>query len=339
MTTRRMGATQHKCTILCDGFHPSCGLVLAVLARAIVAQGTQAQTYPSKPVRVIVAGGAGSGDDFYARLVSIKLGELLGQQFIVDNRPGAGGLIGHQFVIKSPADGYTLMLAGSSMTGVRFVNANVNYDVSRDFTPVSLLETSPFALLVHPSLPARSVKEFIALARSSPGKVSTANLGGGQMPYWCSVLLRTMARIETVDVPYKTGPAAIVDLIAGQVDSYFAPSVNAITNRNRLRVLAVTGAARSAMLPDVPTMAEAALPGYDLTTWRSIVGPAGLHRDIVDTLNQAVARALAMPDVRERILKAGSAPAPGTPEQLAKRIADSVARFGRIAKQAGIKPQ
>ncbi len=298
-----------------------------------------AQTYPAKPVRVIVAGGAGSGDDFYGRLIAGKLGELLGQQFIVDNRPGAGGLIGHQFVIKSAPDGYTLMLGGSSMTGTRFVNANVNYDVSRDFTPVSPIEASPFALLVHPSLPARNVNEFIALARSSRGKVSTANLGGGQMPFWCSVLLRTMARIETVDVPYKSGAAAIVDLIAGQVDSYFAPSVNAITNRHRVRVLAVTGATRSAMLPDVPTMAEAALPGYDLTTWRSIVGPAGINREVVDTLNQAITRALAMPDVRDRILKAGSEPTPGTPEQLAKRIADTVERFGRIAKQAGIKPQ
>ena len=312
---------------------------LALLLAALPAHHAGAQTYPAKPVRVIVAGGAGSGDDFYARLVTIKLGELMGQQFIVDNRPGAGGLIGHQFVIKAPSDGYTLMLAGSSITGARFVNANVNYDVSRDFTPVSLLEASPFALLVHPSLPARSVKEFIALARTSRGIITTANLGGGQIPFWCNALLRSMALIETTDIPYKTGPAAIVDLIAGQVDAYFAPSVNAITYRNKLRVLAVTGATRSPMLPDVPTMAEAALPGYDLTTWRSIVGPAGLPRDIVDTLNQAIARALAMPDVRERILNAGSQPTPGTPEQLAKRIADSVARFGRIAKQAGIKPQ
>lgn len=301
--------------------------------------GAQAPTYPAKPVRVIVAGGAGSGDDFYARLVTIKVGELLGQQFIVDNRPGAGGLIGHQFVIKSPADGYTLMLAGSSVTGARFVNANVTYDVTRDFTSVSLIETSPFVLLIHPSLPARNVKEFIALARTSRGKITTANLGGGQIPFWCTALLRTMARIDTTDIPYKTGPAAIVDLISGQVDAYFAPSVNAITYRDKLRVLAVTGLTRSAMLPEIPTMSEAALPGYDMTTWRSIVGPAGLPRDIVETLNQGVARALAMPDVRERIQKAGSQPAPGSPDQLAKVIADSVERFGRIAKQAGIKPQ
>ena len=242
------------------------------------------QAYPTKSVRVIVASGAGSGDDFYGSLISIKLGELLGQQFIVDNRAGAGGLIGHQLAIKSPADGYTLMLGGGSMAGARFVNANVNYDVTRDLTPVSLIETSPFVLLVHPSLPVRNVKAFIALARSRPGTITTANLGVGQMPYWCNALLRTMARIETVDVPYKTGPAAIVDLIAGQVDAYFAPSVNAISSRNKLHVLA-------------------------------------------------------MPDVRERILKAGSEPAPGSPEQLAKQIADSVERFGRIAKLAGIKPQ
>ncbi len=330
-----MGATHHKRTDRCNGFHPSYGFALALL---LFSYGATAQTYPSKPVRVIVAGGAGSGDDFYARLVSIKLGELLGQQFIVDNRPGAGGLIGHQFVIKSPADGYTLMLAGSSITGARFVNANVNYDVTRDFTPVPLLEASPFVLLVHPSLPARNVKEFVALARQSRGKLTTANLGGGQIPFWCNTLLRIMANIETTDIPYKTGPAAIIDLISGQVDAYFAPSVNAITYRNKLRVLAVTGAARSPMLPEVPTMAEAALPGYDLTTWRSIVGPAGLPRDVVETLNQTIARALATPDVRERILKSGSQPAPGTPEQLAKRIAESVERFGRIAKQAGIRP-
>lgn len=314
-------------------------VAVAALSIAIGAPDAVAQPYPSKPVRIVVATGAGGGDDFAARVVASRLSDVFGQQFIVDNRPGAGGLIGQSLVLKSPPDGYTLLLGGGSMAGARYVNANVNYDVLQDFTHISLIETSPFVLVVHPAVPARNAKEYIALARSHPGKMTFATIGAGQIPYWSVILFNSMARIDAVEVQYKAPAEAVVGVIAGEVDYTFTPAVTAVTNRAKLRALAVTTTKRSPMLPDVPTMAEAALPDYDMPAWRSILGPAGMRRDIVDLLNSAIGRVLAMPDLRELYLKAGSEPLPSSPEELRKRYADWIVIFGKIAKDAGIKPQ
>lgn len=316
--------------------------VFAALTAIVLATPTgHAQTgkWPEKVVRIVVATAPGGGDDFVTRLIAPKLGELLGQQFIVENRPGAGGMIGQTAVMKSPADGYTWLLAGGSMAGARYVNAAVTYDVLRDFTPVSLLETAQFVMLVHPAVPARNAKEYVALARSQPGKMTYGTLGAGQIPYWAAILFNNMAGIKAVEVPYKGFGEALTDLMAGRVDYYFAPSPIAVSYQAKLRALAVTGTTRLPVLPEVPTMAEAALPGYDMPAWRSIMGPAGVRRDIVASLNAAIGRTLAMPDVREKMLFVGSEPAPGTPEELSKRYADWIERFGKIAKQAGIKPQ
>ncbi len=316
--------------------------VFAALTAIVLATPTgHAQTgkWPEKVVRIVVATGPGGGDDFVTRLIAPKLGELLGQQFIADNRPGVGGMIGQTFVLKSPPDGYTLLLAGGSMAGARYVNAQVTYDVLRDFTPVSLLETSQFVMLVHPSVPAKNLKEYIALARAQPGKMTYAMIGAGQIPYWSAVLFNSMAGIKAVEVQYKIGATAIIDVIAGRIDYFFVPSALAVANRARLRALAVTGTSRSAVFPEVPTIAEAALPGYEMPAWRSIMGPAGIRREIVDSLNAAIRRTLAMPDIREKMLDAGSEPTPSSPEELTRRYADWIERFGKIAKQAGIKPQ
>jgi tripartite-type tricarboxylate transporter receptor subunit TctC len=315
--------------------------LLLALALPAALPAAQAQTgkWPEKPVRIIIAAPPGGGDDFVVRLMAPKLAELLGQPFIADNRPGAGGLIGQTLVLKSPPDGYTFLLAGGSMAGARYVNAQVTYDVLRDFTPVSLLEISPFVMVVHPTVPARNLKEYIALARSSPGKMTYATLGAGQIPYWAALLFSSMARIQAVEVQYKSFSEATVDVIAGRVDYFFAPSALAVANRARLRALAVTGTSRAAAFPEVPTMTEAALPGYDMSSWRSMMGPAGVRRDIVDSLNAAIGRTLAMSDIRERFAVAGSEPAPSTPEELTKRYADWIQRFGKIAKDTGIKPQ
>ena len=314
------------------------GWLFLTLAAALPAAQAQTGKWPEKPVRIIIAAGPGGGDDFVTRLISPKLSELLGQQFIAENRTGVGGMIGQTFVQKSPPDGYTWLLAGGSMAGARLVNANVTYDVLRDFTPVSLLETSQFVMIVHPSVPAKNLKEYIALARTRPGNMTFATLGG-QMPYWNALLFNSMARIQAVEIPYKSGADATIDVMAGRVDYYFAPSATAVANKTRLRALAVTGVTRSAIFPEVPTIAEAALPAYDLPAWRSIMGPAGVRRDIVDTLNAAIRRTLAMPDVRDKMLNAGSEPAPSSPEELGKRYAAWIALFGKIAKEAGIKPQ
>jgi tripartite-type tricarboxylate transporter receptor subunit TctC len=297
-----------------------------------------AQTYPAKPVRIIVAVGPGSGDDFVARQVAAKLSEVLGQQFIVENRPGAGGMIGQSFVAKSPPDGYTLLLAGGSMAGARYVNANMGYDLARDFTPISLVETAPFALVVNSSFPARSVNEFIAHARANPGKLTFGTLGAGQIPYWSVALFNSMTGVDAVEVQYKSIPDALTDILAGRLDYSFVPVVNVVGNREKLRALAVTTRMRAEMLPDVPTMAEAALPTYEMPAWRSIMGPAGMNVETVRVLNQAIAKSLAAPDLRERFAKAGSVPLASTPEELRKRYEDWSVIFGRIAKDVGIQP-
>jgi len=313
-------------------------LLTLVLLASIPTAHAQTGTWPDKPVRIVVAAGAGTSDDFVARLIASKLSDLIGQQFVVVNRPGAGGMIGQTFVLKSPPDGYTLLLAGGSMAGARYVNANITYDVLHDFTPISLLETSQFVMVVHPSVPARNLREYIALARSQPGKMTYGIIGAGQIPYWSAVLFNSMARIKAVEVTYKTGTATMMDVMAGRVDYFFASSLSAYANRAKLRALGVTGATRSHILPDVPTIAEAALPGYEMPAWRSLMGPAGMRRHIIDSLNAATARALSAPDTRNRLLNAGSSPAPSTPEALTRRYADWVERFGKIAKETGIKP-
>jgi tripartite-type tricarboxylate transporter receptor subunit TctC len=297
-----------------------------------------ADAYPVKPVRIIVATGAGGVDDFTARQVAFKLSELLGQQFIVENHPGAGGMIGQTFVAKSSPDGYTLLLAGGSMAGAHYVNANITYNLLRDFTPVSLLVTLPFVLVVNPALPARGVKEFIELARSRPGRMTFGTLGAGQIPYWGAVLFNTRAGIDALEIPYKSSAEAITDVITGRIDYFFAPAVNAVGSKDKLRVLAVTTRVRSEMLPDVPTIAETALPGYDMPAWGSIVGPAGMNAEVVQILNKAIARSLASTDLRERFLKAGLVASASSPDELKKRYQDWMVIFGQIASDAGVKP-
>jgi tripartite-type tricarboxylate transporter receptor subunit TctC len=314
-------------------------IVLSAILALCTNGALAADPYPAKPVRIIVASGPGSGDDFATRVLAERLGALLGQQFIVDNRPGAGGVIGQTAVLKSPPDGYTLLLAGGSMAGARYVNAAVTYDLLRDFTPVSVIETSPFVLVVNPALPARNVKEFIAHARANPGKTTYGTIGAGQVPYWAMALFNNMAGVNAVEIPYKTTAEVTTDIITGRVDYFFAPLIGAITGKDKLRLLAVTSITRSEMLPEVPTMAEAGLPGYEMPAWRSIMGPAGMPRDVVNVLNKAIAQSLASADLRERYTRAGSTPLGSTPEELKKRYEDWMAIFGKIAKDAGIKPQ
>jgi len=313
-------------------------LLVLVLAAAVSAAHAQTGRWPEKPVRMIVATAPGGGDDFVTRLISPKLAELLGQQFIVENRAGAGGFIGQTFVQKAPPDGYTWLLAGGSMAGTRLVNANATYDVLRDFTPVSQLEIAPFVLVVHPSVPAKNLKEYIALARGPNAKINFATLGG-QMPYWNAMLFNSMARIKGTEIPYKSLGDAVVDVIGGRVDYFVAPSAQYVANKDRLRALGLTSGKRSPAFPEIPSIAEAGVPGYDLPAWRSIMGPAGVRRDIVDSLNGAIRRTLAMPEIREKMLGVGSEPMPGIPEELSKRYADWITIFTKVAKEAGITPK
>jgi tripartite-type tricarboxylate transporter receptor subunit TctC len=315
--------------------------LLAVLAgaAALAPGAAAAQAYPSKPVKIIVASGPGSGDDFATRTLAHELSNILKQQFVVENRPGAGGVIGQTAVLKSPPDGYTLLLAGGSMAGARFVNAAATYDVLKDFTPISVIETSPFALVASPTLPAKDLKELIAYGKANPGKLSFGTIGAGQIPWWAVFLFNSVAGVKAVDVTYKDTAGAMTDVMTGRLDYFVTAMVSAIAAKDKLRVLAVTSAERSAMLPDVPSIAEAGLPGYDMPAWRSIMGPAGMPADVVATLNKAIQQALASPELRERFTKAGSVPLGSTPEQLRARYQHWMGIFEKIAKDSGVKPQ
>lgn len=314
-------------------------LGLLVVGNAGLAGAADDVKWPQKVVRVVVPSGPGAVDDIMTRLITAKLSDSLRQQFIVDNRPGAGGLIGQSLVMKAPPDGYTWLYAGGSMAGARYVNAQATYDVLRDFTPVSLLQTGAFVMVVHPAVPARNVKEYIALARSQPGKMTYAVLGAGQIAFWAAHLFNHTAGIKAVEVPYKTGPEAMTDIMTGRIDYFFPSAPLAVTHKDKVRVLAVTGRTRSPVFPDAPTMSEAALPGYEMPSWGGIVGPAGVRADVVAILNASIVRAVQMPDVREKMTALGVEPTPSTPEEFAKRFAEAGERFGKVARAVGLKPQ
>jgi tripartite-type tricarboxylate transporter receptor subunit TctC len=312
-------------------------IAVALLA-ALLALPASAQPYPGKPIRFVVAAGPGGGDDFVARLLAPKLSEFLGQQVFVENRPGAGGMVGQTFVAKSAADGYTVLLAGGSMAGAKFVNAALTYDLMRDFTPISLIETAPFALVVSPSLPAHSVGEFIALARSRPGKLNYGTLGAGQIPFWAALLFNSMTGIQAQEIQYKSPAEATTDVMTGRIDYWFSPMATAVGAREKVRILGVTTQARVPQMSELPTVAEG-LAGFQMPAWRSMMGPAGLSADVVQALNRAIARSLEAPEIRERMANAGSIPQPSTPAELRKRYEEWVGIFGKIAKDTKLQPQ
>jgi tripartite-type tricarboxylate transporter receptor subunit TctC len=315
------------------------GSLVATAILASAALPAHAQSWPERTARIVVATPPGGGDDFMARLLAPKLSELLGQPFVTENRPGAGGVVAQNHVMKASPDGYTWLLAGASMAGARYVNTAAKYDVLRDFTPVSVVETSPFVLLIHPTVPAGTAKDYVALARAQPGKITFATMGPGQAPYWSAHLFNSMAGLKALEVPYKAFGEMMSDLVSGRVDYFFAPTATAVAYKERLRPLAVTTPTRSPLFPDIPSLAESALPGYDMTIWRAIVGPAGVSPDIVQALNAALARTLASDEVRQRMRTVGSEPMSSTPKELTERFALWRDRFGKIAQQAEIKPQ
>jgi len=300
-----------------------------------------AQNYPTKPVRIVVAFLAGGADDFVARVVAPKLSDVLGQQVIVENRPGAGGLIGWEYVARSAPDGYTLALGGGSMIVSAALRAKPPYDVLRDFTPVALISTTSYVLVVHPSVPARTGKELVALARAHPGQLNYASPGVGTLGHLAGELFKSMARLDVVHVSYKGASSIYADLVSGQVHMYFAPPASAIPHvqNGKVRALGVTGARRVAVLPDVPTIAETVLPGYELTGWNALHGPAGIPRNAVNRLNAAIHDVVATPDVRERLSRAGPEPQTNTPEQIAGMVKAGVEKFGNIIRAIGIKPE
>jgi tripartite-type tricarboxylate transporter receptor subunit TctC len=311
----------------------------ALVSAALFAFPALAQDYPSRPVRLVVPFAAGGPNDIIARLVGGRLSEALGQQIVVENRPGAGGNIGTDFVAKAPPDGYTLLSAGPGSLIINPLLGSVPYDTARDFAPVSLMASAPNVLVVHPSVPAKSVKELIELARARPRQLNYASGGPGSTPHLSGALFAVMAGIDIVHVPYKgTGPAS-ADLLGGQVQMAFfgIPPLLPHIKSGKLRALAVTGMRRSPELPEVPTMHEAALPGYEVSPWYGLLAPAGTSRAIITRLNAEVSRVVRSADMKEKLAVQGAEAAGGTPEEYAAVIRADTATWARVIKDAGIR--
>ncbi len=299
-----------------------------------------AQEYPRKAIRLIVPFAPGGGNDTVARAIAQSAGASLGQPVVIDNRAGAGGMLGAQLAAKSPPDGYTLFLGG---VGSHAVNPNLHarlpYDPVRDFAPITLIASAPSVLVVHPSLPARTLAEFTALAKASPGRINYASNGNGSSAQLAAVLYESMAGVRMVHVPYKGLAPALVDLLAGEVQAMFSSVVAIVPSikAGRLRALAVTGKRRAAALPEVPTLDESGVPGYEAGSWYGILAPAGTPQAIVAKLHEAIVHALARPEVRERLVSEGAEVIGSTPQAFAAHITAELARMGKLIRDAGIR--
>jgi tripartite-type tricarboxylate transporter receptor subunit TctC len=299
-----------------------------------------AQSYPVKPVRIVVAFTPGGPSDYAARVVQPRLSEALGQPVIIDNRPGAGGALATEMVARAAPDGYTLLVGNTgTLTVLPHLQAKIGYDAQRDFTPVTNLIGGPSFLLVHPSLPAKNVRELIALAKREPGKLTYASAGVGQISHMNGELLKLLAHIDLLHVPYKGTASITPELLGGQVMITFSTAVEnlQLVKAGRVRLLAVTGKERLAMIPDTPTMAEAGVPGFESLNWNGIVGPARLPAEIVDRLNRELVRAIKMPDAVEKVAAQGNFVIGDTPEQFAAYIRTDFEKWGRVVREAHIK--
>jgi tripartite-type tricarboxylate transporter receptor subunit TctC len=313
----------------------------AVLAcgTALLAAGTHAQTFPSKPIRLVVPYPPSGGVDITARTIGEKLSQLIGQPVIVDNRPGASGTVGADHVAKSAKDGYTLLVGGRGpISSAPIVYPNLPYAPMKDFAPVSNLVAWPYILVVHPAVPAKNARELIALAKARPGQLNMASGGTGSGQHLTGELFNLMAGTRMVHIPYKgTGPA-ITDIMGGHADlGFLDPAVVPQVRAGRLRALGVSSATHYPPLPDVPPIVESGLPGYSTITWYGLVGPAGMPPTVISKLNTEVGRTLALPDVKEKLLQQGLLASPSTPEQLAATIRDDHEKLVQLIKKTGIQ--
>jgi tripartite-type tricarboxylate transporter receptor subunit TctC len=316
-------------------------LIAGAAALPAVSRVARAQAYPMRPVRIIVPFAPGGATDITARLIGQWLSERLGQQFIIENRPGAGGNIGTEAVVRTPADGYTLLMVGSD-TGA--INATLydklNFNFIRDIAPVASIIRTPFVMAVNPTVPAKTVPEFIAYAKASPGKISMASAGIGSGPHVAGELFKMMSGVDMVHVPYHGGGPALTDLIAGQVQVYFSTPVASIEyiRAGRLRALAVSTATRWDALPDIPTVSEF-VPGYEASAWFGVGAPRNTPVEIIENLNKEINAALADPKMKARLADLGGVVLPGSPAEFGKLIADETEKWAKVIKSAGIKAE
>ena len=306
----------------------------------LLTSATYAQNYPTRPVRFIVPFAPGGNTDVQGRLIAQKLSESLGQQFVIDNRGGAGGTLGVDIAAKAPPDGYTIVLAsfGNVLVGPALYK-HLPYDPMKDFAPVVLVSTPPGLLVVNPQVPAKNVKELIAYARANPGKLNYGSAGNGVWNHLFAELFKSIAKIDMTHVPYKGTAPAITDLIGGQLQVMFSPFPTALPHvkNGRLRALATTEEKRSPMLPGMPTVQESGLPGYSAASWFAVLAPARTPRPIVQKLNSEINRVFKLPDVRAAFAADGSEPIGGTPEEAANSIREGMAKWDKLVRELNVQ--
>lgn len=314
---------------------------LGAVGSAFTASAQSAADYPSKPVRVIIGQAPGGGNDIQTRLFSQKLGESLGQSFVVENRTGAGSVISYRTVAKATPDGYTLLAVSGGFSIAPAVRQNLGYDTIKDFAPISLVAQAPFLLMAHPSLPVSSVKDVIALAKQRAGMLTHASAGQGSSTHLAFALFTTLAGIDVIHVPYKgTGPA-LIDVISGQVHMLMGNVLSSLSHAKsgKLRALAVSTAKRSPALPELPTLAEAGVPGYESSTWHAWLAPAGTPQPIVEKLSAELAKASKSPEAVARLSPDGALGVGSSPEQLRQFLIADIARWRKVVRDANIKLQ
>jgi tripartite-type tricarboxylate transporter receptor subunit TctC len=308
---------------------------------ACISIAVTAQTYPNRPIKLIVPFAPGGGSDIIARIIAPRLGDAVGQQVVIDNKPGAGTIIGAEIAAKAAPDGYTLFVG---ITGTLAINPSLYqklpYDPLRDFSPIILVATGPNILVVHPSLPVKTVRELIALAKSKPGKLSYASAGTGGAPHLAGELFKSTAGVDIVHVPYRGAAPATMDLVAGQVEIMFAGMGAALPfiKAGRLKALAVAGAKRSPVMPELPTIGES-LSGFEASTWFGILSSAGTAKDIVQRLNAEIARVVKREDAKAQLLSQGYEPLTSTPEEFASYIKTELAKWSKVVRTSGARAE
>jgi tripartite-type tricarboxylate transporter receptor subunit TctC len=315
------------------------GIFLGAALLSLACGGAFAQeTYPTKPIRLISPFAPGGGASLVARMIGPDLGEALGQSIVIDNRGGGGGVVGTETAVRAQPDGYTLLMATLSNAVINPLVSKVSYDPMRDFTAIAHTSTVPQIMVVHPSVPAKTVKEFIAYARSPSARVNFASSGEGSANHLAGELFKSATGVNMTHVPYRGGGLAIIDLIAGHVQTGFMNMLEALphVNAGRLRGLAVTTAKRSSVAPAIPTMMEAGVPGYEVTQWSGMLGPAGLPRPIVTRLNGEIMKILAKPEIRDRLLASGAEPGSGSPQQFDAMIKSETVKWSKVVKTVNL---
>ena len=318
------------------------GMLAAWVVLALLGGTAAAQTYPSRPVRMMVPFPAGGGSDTMGRIVASRLGERLGQQIVVENRPGAAGSIGADIAARAPADGYMILL-GSTSELVQYPNVNpkIPYDPLRDFTPVSLVGTIPMVLVVHPSLPVKNVKDLVAMAKARPGEINFGSAGQGATTHLAVELFVLLTGVKLTHVPYKGSPQAVTDLVAGNVQLGIPtmPAALPFIKSGRVKVLGVTTAKRASNLPDVPTLSEAGVKGYEAALWTGILAPAGTPAQNINRLNGEIAKVLELKDVQDALARQGAEAESSTPQEFAAFLKREYAKWAKVVKESDIRIQ